>query len=104
MWLRGQTNASKVHTLKCAAYNLGLLLRKVWGLSKPRNAEETRMAWLLAIMALLVLVAVMTGRNKSPLFEWLLGTSGVLLVTQIVRRSKRFIHRVWKNLHFSTGW
>jgi len=100
MWLRGQTNASKVHTLKCAAYNLGLLLRKVWGLSKPRNAEETRMAWLLAIMALLVLVAVMTGRNKSPLFEWLLGTSGVLLVTQIVRRSKRFIHRVWKNLHF----
>jgi len=33
MWLRGRTNASKVHVLKCAAYNLSLLLRKVWGLA-----------------------------------------------------------------------
>jgi hypothetical protein len=38
-WVRGQTNVSKVHTLKCAAYNLGLLLRKVWGYRKPRNAD-----------------------------------------------------------------
>lgn len=37
-WLRGQINVSKAHTLKCAAYNLGLLLRKVWGYCKPRNA------------------------------------------------------------------
>jgi len=37
-WLRGQINVSKTHTLKCAAYNLGLLLRKVWGYCKPRNA------------------------------------------------------------------
>jgi hypothetical protein len=36
-WLRGQTNVSKAHTLKCAAYNLGLLLRKIWGWSKPRS-------------------------------------------------------------------
>jgi hypothetical protein len=39
-WLRGLTNVSKVHVLKCAAYNLGLLLRKIWGLRKPRNWEE----------------------------------------------------------------
>jgi hypothetical protein len=39
-WLRGQTNVSKAHTLKCAAYNLGVLLRKVWGMRKPRNADE----------------------------------------------------------------
>jgi hypothetical protein len=39
-WLRGQKNVSKAHTLKCAAYNLGLLLRKVWGMRKPRNADE----------------------------------------------------------------
>jgi transposase len=38
-WVRGQVNVSKMHTLKCAAYNLGLLLRKVWGFRKPRNAE-----------------------------------------------------------------
>ena len=39
-WLRGQTNVSKAHTLKCAAYNLGVLLRRVWGMRKPRNADE----------------------------------------------------------------
>jgi hypothetical protein len=39
-WLRGKTNVSKAHTLKCAAYNLGVLLRKVWGMRKPRNADE----------------------------------------------------------------
>ena len=37
-WLRGLVNVSKAHVLKCAAYNLGLLLRKAWGMCKPRNA------------------------------------------------------------------
>ena len=37
-WLRGLGNVTKAHVHKCAAYNLGLLLRKVWGLSKPRSA------------------------------------------------------------------
>ena len=37
-WLRGLENVSKSHLLRCAAYNLGLLLRKVWGLRKPRSA------------------------------------------------------------------
>ena len=37
-WLRGLGNVTKAHVLKCAAYNLGLLLRKVWGLGKPRSA------------------------------------------------------------------
>jgi len=43
-WVRGQTNVSKVHTLKCAAYNLGLLLRKAWGYCKPRNTEAAAAA------------------------------------------------------------
>jgi transposase len=36
-WLRGLENVTKTHVLRCAAYNLGLLLRKGWGMSKPRN-------------------------------------------------------------------
>ena len=36
--LRGLGNVTKAHGLKCAAYNLGLLLRKVWRLGKPRSA------------------------------------------------------------------
>lgn len=38
MWLRGLDNASKSHLLRCAGYNLGLVLRKCYGLSKPRSA------------------------------------------------------------------
>jgi len=48
-WLRGLVNVSKAYTLKCAAYNLGLLLRKVWGLSKPRSLADR----LLALWAVL---------------------------------------------------
>jgi len=52
-WLRGQLNVSKVHTLKCAAYNLGLLLRKIWGYCKPRNAEAAGavLSWALLLLA-----------------------------------------------------
>ena len=55
-WLRGQTNVSKAHTFKCAAYNLGLLLRKVWGLRKPRSGADAPAA-LLAIVRLFVFIA-----------------------------------------------
>ena len=49
-WLRGLVNVSKAYVLKCAAYNLGLLLRKVWGLSKPRTlADLWRALWALVI-------------------------------------------------------
>jgi transposase len=64
-WLRGLDNVTKTYTLKCAAYNLGLLLRKVFGMRKPRNAEEggaglfsAFWAWLRTI-ALLVRVRLM---------------------------------------------
>jgi len=47
-WLRGLVNVTKAYTLKCAAYNLGLLLRKVWGLTKPRSlADKLRALWAL---------------------------------------------------------
>jgi hypothetical protein len=38
-WVRGLVNVSKMHVLRCAAFNLGLLLRKVFGLAKPRSAR-----------------------------------------------------------------
>lgn len=71
-WVRGQTNVSKVHTLKCAAYNLGLLLRKVWGLSKPRNAEAGAAGLIFAVLALWLLAAVMAGQTTSPIMTTLL--------------------------------
>jgi transposase len=52
-WLRGTLNVYKAHLLRCAAYNLGLLLRKVWGLVKPRNTGEQAVALAWALFALL---------------------------------------------------
>jgi predicted MFS family arabinose efflux permease len=54
--LRGLLNTSKVHVLRCAAYNLGLLLRKMWGMAKPRNAAEGLAGMFLAIFALGIMV------------------------------------------------
>jgi transposase len=63
-WLRGQTNVSKTHTLKCAAYNLGLLLRKVWGYCKPRNAAAVA-ALCLVFSLLLTTAAMIVGERTS---------------------------------------
>ena len=52
MWVRGQENASKLYLIKCAAYNLGLLLRKVWGLIKPRGLAGLRTVGLCLVLAL----------------------------------------------------
>jgi transposase len=71
-WLRGQTNVSKAHTFKCAAFNLGLLLRKVWGLSKPRNAAEGAGSLFLAFLRWLVL--------------------GAIVIAQVIDRSIRGFH------------
>ena len=37
MWLRGVVQASKSYLMRCCAYNLGLLMRKCFGLAKPRS-------------------------------------------------------------------
>ena len=62
-WLRGQTNVSKAHTIKCAAYNLGLLLRKVWGLSKPRSGAVLFLAILCRFVLRVTTAAVAIGRK-----------------------------------------
>jgi transposase len=91
MWVRGQTNARKVHTVKCAAYNLGLVLRKVWGLSKPRSANEALIALFFVILTLLLLAAVTVKGNKETLADWLWGAGMLFLVKVMARRSRHFI-------------
>lgn len=70
-WVRGQTNVSKLHTLKCAAYNLGLLLRKVWGCCKPRNAKAAAAVFLFVFWALWRLRAAIAGRIRQKAHGWL---------------------------------
>jgi transposase len=61
-WLRGVVNVSKTYVLKCAAYNLGVLLRKVWGLSKPRTAGGP-------LWALLVLLGCWWNRIRTQVAQ-----------------------------------
>jgi transposase len=102
-WVRGQTNVSKLHTLKCAAYNLGLLLRKVWGLCKPRNAQAAGAALFLVFSAVLLLersiVSPATGRD----WIWLLSISWLLLVSLVAHRTIRLIRAARKEEAFLTG-
>ena len=80
-WVRGKTNVSKLHTLKCAAYNLGLLLRKVWGFCKPRNAKTGTAAGCFAVFVFLAMAATLTCRNIIPSPDETWGVYGLLLVT-----------------------
>jgi transposase len=102
-WLRGQTNVSKVHTLKCAAYNLGLLLRKVWGLSKPRNAVAGAAAFFFVLLVLCTLATLTAAIATNPVVTWLWVGYGLGLIivaaNQDIRRSKR----ICQNRHLLTG-
>jgi transposase len=102
-WLRGQTNVSKTHTLKCAAYNLGLLLRKVWGMRKPRNADEGIWGGLLAGLAWLTLSAVMVHRMATPPNRSLWDILGLVLITAGAGAAFAVMNRSRKNHPFLTG-
>jgi hypothetical protein len=102
-WLRGQTNVSKAHTLKCAAYNLGVLLRKVWGMRKPRNADAGVWGGLLAGLEWLALAAVIVYRitTRSDGVFW--NEMGLLLITVVVGRAIGFVNRFRQKRLFLTG-
>ena len=97
MQVRGQTNASKLHTLRCAGYNLGLLLRKVWGLSKPRSWEAVPTGVFLTFLAMAVLVTAIASMATGlwpPPKVGLLITGTIILIGLIVlpcRRKCRFL-------------
>jgi transposase len=102
-WLRGQTNVSKAHTLKCAAYNLGLLLRRVWGLRKPRNADEGVWGGLLAVFAWLILASVIVYRTIIQSENGLWDIIGIVLITAMTGAALVFGHWSRKDRPFLTG-
>ena len=98
-WLRGQTNVSKAHTLKCAAYNLGLLLRKVWGLSKPRSGTVGLLAFFVHCVVATAMIAETTGRKL-----WRFGLRrSQWLVAVIARATIRCQAARSGNRHLLTG-
>ena len=102
-WLRGQGNVSKTYTFKCAAYNLGLLLRKVWGLRKPRNGQEGAEALLLAILAwLLIGTLAAAGITKPSTWFWC-GWCSALVIWALTAACRSRHPTVAGKLHFLTG-
>jgi transposase len=89
-WLRGQLNVSKAHTLKCAAYNLGLLLRKIWGYCKPRNAKAAGRALFLGLLVFLALIALLSYVATGWLRAGFWGVWGLLFVSALGHRVARF--------------
>lgn len=102
-WLRGQSNVSKAHTLRCAAYNLGLLLRKAWSYCKPRNGEAALADLFLIFSALLATGAVTVRQLLHPRSAWWQGAEGPLLVTFITVAVGSLFFNSQKRSHFLTG-
>jgi len=102
-WLRGLVNVAKAHVLKCAAYNLGLLLRKVYGLRKPRNADAGPAGLWAEVFGLcvlgLIIVAVGITSSGSPL--WASGL--ILLILTWIAHNMSLLSRQIKKRPFLTG-
>jgi transposase len=91
-WLRGLENVSKCHTLKCAAYNLGLLLRTVWGFCKPRNAQDGAGIPFWAFCVLLAVITCLAGvsADQSTRLCLLAGMLWLLSLLAAYRRNRLF--------------
>ena len=96
-------NVSKAHVLKCAAYNLGLLLRKVFGMSKPRNRDQATAVLFGAILSLAVLTSVMASCRASALPNWFWQLSMLLAIAARIIWVRSQPLPLKKITHFLTG-
>lgn len=80
--LRGLLNVAELYLLRSAAYNLGLLLRKVWGIGKPRSWEA---GWAAAMAG----AAAFLAPSSRPEDAWYvpLTLTEVIVVFAIVGRA-----------------
>ncbi|MCW5560079.1 MAG: transposase, partial [Verrucomicrobiae bacterium] len=69
-WLRGLINVQKAYLLRCCAYNLGLVMRKCFGMGKPRSgAVAATLLWILSAAT----VYGIGGASPSPGYlPWLM--------------------------------
>lgn len=91
-WLRGVVSVSKTYVLKCAAYNLGVLLRKVWGLSKPRTAGGPLWALLVLLGCWWNRIRTQVAQQINILRSWVRHSFGRLLFPSLAESG-----------HFLTG-
>ena len=73
-WLRGLVNVSKRYVIHAAAYNLGVILRKLFGVGTPRSLQGRAAAACAALLAILralwswitARIANMRHRSETP--------------------------------------
>lgn len=102
-WLRGLINVNKAHTLRCAAYNLGLLLRKLWGYSKPRSWTKAGTGPFWPFLALVVATLWIAAPKSQPGISVSQVAYGLLLVIAIIPIWIQFTHRSAKNARYLTA-
>lgn len=89
MWLRGLDNACKSHLLRCAGYNLGLVLRKCYGMSKPRSAAAGLGRFFL--LGLFLTLGI-TGLDLNPA-QTIFRPGGITVLLLSVWAAVRINHR-----------
>jgi hypothetical protein len=64
-WLRGLENVTKRYVVQVAAHNLGLLMRKLFGVGKPRRLQGASGGLAGLLGGLSVVVTAWLGRRVS---------------------------------------
>ena len=59
-WLRGMENVHKAHLMRCCGYNLALVMRKSFGMAKPRSGPAAAAVALVMGMCLAVIATKAT--------------------------------------------
>lgn len=76
-WLRGLENVAKRYLIHATAHNLGVILRKLFGIGTPRSLQDRAAAACAALLAiadglwrgLVIHTAVHQSRNRRPRLE-----------------------------------
>jgi hypothetical protein len=84
---------SKIHLLRCAAYNLGLLLRKIWGMSKPRSRDAGPKGRLFLNFDLITVLCTIAQPDRRRVRFLFLHLISLKLLTPLVHWDTEFCWR-----------
>lgn len=89
-WVRGMIEVAKVHRMRCAAYNLGLLMRKAFGMAKPRCAGSVWAVFSGFLALLALVIAIPTEAWNLGLLSVVLFGGLLMVVLVVARRELRY--------------
>ncbi len=95
-WLRGLVNVQKSHLMRCCAYNLGLVMRKSFGMGKPRSGAAAA-ALVLVVVAAIAVVAGIFGVTLWEQPQAIGYALGLLLASSMAAYIRSLPNRVSEN-------